>query len=311
MKTHCASAVVMVPPDDFGFNEETAGDNAWQARPALSQADVRASAQREFEGFASVLEAHGIQVMRLEKDPSRAVITPDAVFPNNWFSTTSEGTIVIFTAATPSRRAERRPVDLEKLLEDHGYDIRSYVYIGKIEESVRVLEGTGSMVFDHVGRKAYAGRSSRTHPEAFFEFTRLREHTEALLFETRDSSGHPIYHTNVMMSIGQGFAVVCTECILSADRDRVLEELSERRDVVEISMEQMERGFCGNILQLQNEQGEHVIAMSSTAFHAFTEGQREQLAAHGTLLHADLSTIESVGGGSARCMLAEIFLPKA
>jgi hypothetical protein len=310
MKAHCASAVVMVPPDDFGFNEETAGDNAWQARPSLSQAAVREAARREFDVFASALEAHGIQVMRLEKDPESEVITPDAVFPNNWFSTTSEGTIVIFTAATPSRRSERRPVDLERLLEEYGYDIRSYVYIGKIEESVRVLEGTGSMVFDHVARKAYAGRSSRTHPEAFFEFTRLREHTEAFLFETRDSSDHPIYHTNVMMSIGQGFVVVCTESILPSDRARVLAQLSQDREVIEISMEQMERGFCGNILQLKNGEGEHVIAMSSTAFHAFTGEQRERLAAHGKVLHADLSTIESVGGGSARCMLAEIFLPR-
>ena len=311
MKTHCASAVVMVPPDDFGFNEETAGDNAWQARSSLSEASVRQAAQREFHELASVLEAHGIEVMRLEKDPDSAVITPDGVFPNNWFSTTSEGTIVIFTAATPSRRAERRPLDLERLLEENGYDIRSYVYVGKIEESVRVLEGTGSMVFDHVGRRAYAGRSSRTHPEAFEEFTQLREHTEAILFETRDSSGHPIYHTNVMMSIGEGFVVVCTESIVPSDRERVLGQLSGDRDVIEISMEQMERGFCGNILQLQNTSGEKLIAMSSTAFHAFTGEQRERLAAHGKLLHADLSTIESVGGGSARCMLAEVFLPRA
>ena len=191
MNAHCASAVVMVPPVDFGFNEETAGDNAWQARSLLSKSEVRAAAQREFDAFEAVLEANGIEVMRLEKNPESEVITPDAVFPNNWFSTTSEGTIVIFTAATPSRRAERRPVDLERLLEMHGYDIRSYVYIGKIEESVRVLEGTGSMVFDHVGRKAYAGRSSRTHPEAFYEFTRLREHTEAVLFGPVTLRGMP------------------------------------------------------------------------------------------------------------------------
>jgi len=302
--------VVMVPPDDFGFNEETAGDNAWQARPTGSIDGIRATAHREFEGFAGVLQEHGVQVMRLEKDPESPVVTPDAVFPNNWFSTTSEGTIVIFTAATPSRRAERRPGSLENLLVANGYDIRSYVYIGRIEESVRVLEGTGSMVFDHRGRRAYAGRSSRTHPEAFFEFTRLREHTESLLFETRDSSGQPIYHTNVMMSIGEKFGVVCTECVHPSDREQVLASLSRDREVIDISMAQMEQGFCGNILQLQNSDGEPLIAMSSTAYDSFTSAQRDRLVAHGKLLHADLSTIESVGGGSARCMLAEIFLPK-
>jgi hypothetical protein len=299
----------MVPPVDFGFNEETAADNAWQTRPAPT-GEIRSRACAEFDGFAAVLTAAGVHVMRLEKPATARMATPDAVFPNNWFSTTAEGSIVIYTAATPNRRAERHPATLERLLQSHGYDIRSYVYIGRIEESVRVLEGTGSMVFDHRNRVSYASRSARTHPEAFWEFVRLRGHSGSVLFDTRDPQGRPIYHTNVMLSIGDQFAVVCTDCIVPEDRARVLERLAWGREVIEISMDQMMNGFCGNILALESADGKPLIAMSSRAHAAFGEEGRQRLSKHGALIHAPLDTIESIGGGSARCMLAEIFLPR-
>lgn len=301
----------MVPPEDFGFNEETAGDNAWQNRLTDTPAEIRAKAMQEFEDFTQVLRGHGVQVLCLSKTSDDLPPLPDAVFPNNWFSTSVDGTVVIYTAATPNRRAERRPLDLERLVLANGFDIRSYVYIGRIEESVRVLEGTGSMVFDHLHRVSYAARSDRTHPAAFREFVRLRGHTEGVLFDASDSRGQPIYHTNVMMSIGTHFAVVCSDCIAPTHRDYVVERLADTREVFAISMDQMEKGFCGNILELQSQDGEPLIAMSSRAYEAFGEDGRAFLSRFGTLVHSDLATIEAVGGGSARCMLAEIFLPQA
>jgi len=301
----------MVPPEDFGFNEETAGDNAWQNRLTVAPEDVRSQALAEFDGFVLALRQQGVEVMCLEKGSDERPALPDAVFPNNWFSTSVDGTVVIYTAATPNRRAERRPLDLERLVLAHGFDVRSYVYIGRIEESVRVLEGTGSMVFDHLHRVSYAARSDRTHPAAFREFVRLRGHTEGVLFDAADSRGQPIYHTNVMMSIGRQFAVVCADAIAPTHRDYVVGRLADTREVYTISLEQMEQGFCGNILELRNRDGASVIAMSTRAYETFGEEGRAWLGRFGTLVHSDLNTIETVGGGSARCMLAEIFLPRS
>ena len=172
------------------------------------------------------------------------------------------------------------------------------------------LEGTGSMVIDHAHETVYAAESQRCHPKQFNNFIHARRYREGVLFKTRGSSGKPIYHTNVMMSIGKTFVVICGECIVPEERDEVLGRLARYHDVIEISIPQMEQSMCGNILQIRNSADEPLIVMSRRAFNGFDDDQKWRLRRHGRLIPVDIDTIEQVGGGSARCMMAEIFLPR-
>ncbi|MFO7913453.1 MAG: arginine deiminase-related protein, partial [Desulfotignum sp.] len=185
------------------------------------------------------------------------------------------------------------------------------IHVGALDEQERFLEGTGSMVIDHREEIVYAARSHRCHPDQFDNFIRLRFYREGILFDTRSSRGKPVYHTNVIMSIGEHFSVICLDCITEADqRNRVRTSLARSFDVIDISMDQMEHHFCGNILQVNAANGIPFIVMSRRAFTGFTPEQIRRLEQYGTILPVALETIESVGGGSARCMMAEIFSEK-
>ena len=317
----------MVRPRDFGFNEQTAGDNEFQTRPAASAAEITRRANVEFQAMADRLRAEEVDVMVLEPAASGGLSqfsfdengtvplctrVPDAVFPNNWFSTEHDGTLIVYPMMAPNRRAERRVADLERLLRQAGRVVKNVIYLGGIEEDKRFLEGTGSLVIDHLARVVYATRSERCHPEQFENFLHLRSYQEGILFDARGSSGKPVYHTNVMMGLGDRFAVICPDAIPdSAQRTRVMQSLERSFDVMEISVAQMEKHFCGNLLQLRSRAGKPLIVMSARAETGFTPEQRRRLAAYGKLVSVDLDTIETIGGGSARCMLAEIFLPRA
>jgi len=313
---HVASAVVMVRPVDFMFNEQTASDNEFQHMPVDVRAEsVNSSAMKEFEQSVQRLRDEGVNVVVLEgiTKQSQRNKTPDAVFCNNWFTTHPNGDIYVYPLSTPNRREEvKRLDDLTALLTKNGYVINEIKRIAPEDEDQKFLESTGSMVFDHVNKIIYAARSIRMHDDLLEEWMNVHGEYRAVVFDTQSSHGLPFYHTNVMMSVGEKFAVVCLESICEKDRIRVLEELKKDREVIDISLEQAEQYFCGNILQLKSEKtGEMVIAMSESCLKGFTADQLEILKKNGKIVAFPISkTIEFVGGGSARCMLGEIFLPK-
>lgn len=303
-----ANTLVMVRPVDFGFNEETALDNEFQHKPKNAK-EVRENALVEFDNMVANLTQAGIKVLVLEKD-DLTTSTPDAVFPNNWFSTNKKGELIIYPMFAENRRQERRIDDLESLLQQNGYEVKQRQILGNINEHEKILEGTGVLVIDHQNGVLYASESERCHPEQLAHFQAKHNYAQSHLFQTQSSKGKAIYHTNVMMSVGDGFAVVCAECFADADEyAAVKQKLAETRDVIEISLAQMEQHFCGNILHVMNAEGERHIVMSQQAYDGFTPEQKARLEAHGRLLPNVINTIEDVGGGSARCMIAEIFLP--
>ena len=306
------SHVIMVRSDSFRMNEETAENNHYQQSIAgLTPEEVVDRSREEFEGLVSLLESHGVQVLVWDELPD--CVTPDCLFPNNWFSTHDNGTFVLYPMFAPNRRLERRediPVDLEHL---HGFQIEDIIDFSEFEEHNKFLEGTGSMVLDRVHEKAYAALSERTDRGALAHYCSAMD-VEGVAFEafqTVNNQRLPIYHTNVMMSIGTGFAAVCLDCIDDQEeRELVRESLVEDGlDVIELTEEQI-GAFAGNMLEIQG-QSEQLIVMSSAAFNALTPTQKERLSQHGTLVHADLTTIETCGGGSARCMIAENHLPRS
>ncbi len=306
--TRTADTVLMVRPRDFGYNEETGIDNEFQNRPDMDQNEINKRANKEFDNMVHGLRSKGVIVLILEPPIRKDITTPDAIFPNNWFSTEHDGTILTYPMMAKNRKAERRLLEVEKLLNRNGYTIRNCINVGRLDEPEKFLEGTGSLVIDHVDEVVYAARSERCHPDQFDNFVRLRFYPESILFDTKSSSGRPIYHTNVMMSLGEKYAVICADCIPDrAQREKVVSRLEKSFDVMTITMEQMEKHFCGNILEVRNQQNQPFIVMSENARMGFTQDQKKFLGQYGEILSFDLSTIERTGGGSARCMMAEIF----
>lgn len=309
MKPQLTDTVVMVRPQDFAYNEQTAVDNSFQHRPDDS-CNVTEQALNEFSAMVEALRAASINVLVLEPAKQQQSATPDAVFPNNWFSTTVEGKLLIYPMYTENRRQERRVDDLIKLLEQQ-FNVQSLEWLSEPNESEQILEGTGALVIDHLQQRLYATQSERCHPQLFADFCVANGYSDNQLFQTQSPQGQPIYHTNVMMSIGDQFAVICDECFVDpAQYRQVKQRLAAQRQVIEITYQQMADHFCGNILQLRNSEGERVIVMSQSAYRGFTHTQRIQLAQYGKLLPCAIDTIESIGGGSARCMIAEVFLPR-
>ncbi|NOX34625.1 MAG: hypothetical protein GXP56_12995 [Deltaproteobacteria bacterium] len=306
--TRTADTILMVRPRDFGYNEETGVDNEFQNKPDMSPELINKKASKEFQAMVDGLKSRGVTVLVLEPPISRDITTPDAIFPNNWFSTEHDGTILTYPMMAKNRQAERRLLEIEKLLNKNGYTIRNCINVGRLDEPEKFLEGTGSLIIDHVDEKVYAARSERCHPDQFDNFIRLRFYLEGILFDTKSSSGKPVYHTNVMMSLGKKYAVICLECITDKkQRNHVLSTLKKSFDVMEITMGQMENHFCGNILEVRNNKNDPFIVMSKNACQGFTRAQKSFLEQYGEILSFDLSTIEKTGGGSARCMMAEIF----
>ena len=295
-----ARRVLMIEPVGFRSNPETAGDNAFQRAPGdESPQALEIAAREEFTRLRQALEARGVEVVWRAAAADRAA--PDAVFPNNWFSTHADGTLVLYPLRAPSRRLERREEIVATLRQSYPQVIDFTAH----EAEDRFLEGTGSLVIDEPARIVYAGESPRTDPRLVEDWAQ-RLGYDPVIFRATDALGRPIYHTNVLLGVGTGWTVVCSEAIDPLDRPEVLATLAETgHDTIDISRGQME-AFCGNVLELESETGERLVVMSDRAFHAFTDEQRAILAARAELVHADLTTIETHGGGSARCMLAEL-----
>lgn len=300
--------VLLIRPKCFGPNAQTAGSNAFQQSPASGDDAIQAGAMREFDGLVAALERAGVRTHVF--DDTATPLKPDAVFPNNWVTFHDDGMVVLYPMAAANRRPERRRDVIEALGAQHGFRIERVLDLSPLEARGEFLEGTGSLVLDRANRIAYAALSSRTTVEALREFA-SRLTYEVVAFATADAAGRPVYHTNVVMSIGERFAVICAEVLPDAqERRRVLKSLQQSgRRVIPIKIAQME-AFAGNILQLNTAGGEPVIAMSAAARAAFTPDQLGLLAAFAGLVAVPLPTIESVGGGSTRCMLAEVFLPR-
>lgn len=302
-----ANCVVMVPPKEFAFNAETARDNEFQHQVTESTEQVRKQAMQEFKTMVGQLRQVGVQVVEFDY-PLGDVETPDAVFPNNWFSTTADGALYTFPMACENRQQEVRPEALREALEAAGRSVFSEDSLTDYLAENAHLESTGVMVIDHVNRTIYAALSQRCDREVLEDYAERIGYERVVSFQTALPSGKPIYHTNVMMAIGEHFCVICDEVIPEFERRFVLKSLAKDKQVVSISLEQMNQ-FCGNILELETVNGDKVIAMSQSAYDAFSPAQRAQLSSHGKLLPFNVQTIESIGGGSVRCMLGEVFLP--
>ncbi|HQW87690.1 MAG TPA: arginine deiminase-related protein [Flavobacteriales bacterium] len=302
---HTASAVILVRPTAFGFDPETAQSNAFQQ--LVNDPDIRRLAEEEFDGLLHELDRSGIGTTVLDPvDPT----APNAVFPNNWFSTHADGTVVLYPMCTPSRRRERDRA-LDETLEREGFHVNRLVDLCALEQADRFLEGTGSLVLDRVRNVAYAALSPRTSERGLNVWCGVMDGHQVPFLATMDGTlaGQPVYHTNVVLSIGEGFAVVCTEAMpYPVDREDVQAELERAGKVlIPITLRQMHQ-YVGNLLQLRSPKGPAIL-LSTAAFGALDPVQRRLLEAHGQLVPVPVPTIEAVGGGSVRCMLAENFLP--
>jgi hypothetical protein len=304
-RRRCTDSVLMIRPARFGSNPETADSNRFQQSDA-APGDA-AAALHEFDALAERLARAGVDVVVAEDTPEPA--KPDACFPNNWVSFHSDGTVVLYPMMAPSRRAERRREPIAQL-EQAGFRVSRTVDLSPLEARGEFLEGTGSLVLDRATRVAYACRSPRTTAAAIAEFSSALGY-RVVAFDALGPGGRPAYHTNVLMAIGDGFAAICAEAIADeARRAAVLEELARPGgEVIEIDAAEM-NGFAGNLLALRSCRGDPLISISEAAMKALAPARRRRLERYGAILTVAIPTIERLGGGSVRCMLAENFLPR-
>ncbi|GGF11554.1 citrulline utilization hydrolase CtlX [Hymenobacter cavernae] len=301
------STVFLVRPTRFSFNAETAASNFFQQNlGGLTPEVIQAQAFAEFDAAVATLRATGVQVLVFEDTPMPP--KPDAVFPNNWLTLHPDGRVLLYPMCAPNRRPERRPDILAKL--GQQFTITEVVDLSHHEQEGRFLEGTGSILFDHTHRVAYACLSPRTDAALFAEVAAKLGY-RPVPFHAHDQQGQPIYHTNVMMCIGPRFAVVCLASITDArERSAVSASLTATgHELVDITLEQVAR-FAGNMLALRGAAAE-LLVLSQQAYDALTTAQRQTLGRYAELVPLAIPTIETIGGGSARCMLAEVFLPEA
>ncbi|HZY38582.1 MAG TPA: arginine deiminase-related protein [Mucilaginibacter sp.] len=298
------SRILMIRPVNFGFNEQTAESNAFQNRDAQSESANR-QAQKEFDGMVNTLRANGVDVTVV--DDTMEPHTPDSIFPNNWVSFHSDGQVFLYPMQAENRRLERRE-DTINGLEDN-FTVKHIIDLSRFEEENKFLEGTGSMVLDRENKIAYACISPRTDREVLHVFCQQAGYAP-VTFDAVDENGQAIYHTNVLMCVGSRFAVICLESIPNPHEKLVVKEslLSTKKEIVDISFDQMNR-FAGNMLEVKNMAQETLIVMSKNAYEALLEEQKNVLKKYGKLVYADINTIETIGGGSARCMMAEVHLP--
>lgn len=304
-----SSDVLMIRPARFAGNEQTAPSNRFQQFDAASDgSSIQSRALAEFNALAHALQDAGVQVHTFDDTPEPH--TPDAIFPNNWVSFHGDGTVVLYPMLAANRRLERRLDLIEALNSQRGFHVVNSVDLTHREAEGKFLEGTGSLVLDRVNRIAYACLSPRTDMDVLGEFAQRLDYDVAA-FEAFDAGGAAIYHTNVLMSVGTSFAAICGDCIEPARRDAVLGMLrSSGRIVIELSFEQM-HSFAGNMLELRTRTGATIVAMSDTARSSLSAGQSRQLQeAAGRIVSSPIPTIERLGGGSVRCMLAEVHLPR-
>jgi hypothetical protein len=300
--------LLMVRPACFAANPQTLESNRFQ-HVGGDIGQLQATALEEFNALVTQLTQAHVRVHVF--DDSIEPVKPDAIFPNNWFSTHADGSLVLYPMLAENRRLERRGDIVDALCNRGGFNVTRTIDLSACEKQGHYLEGTGSLVLDRINRIAYACRSPRTHPDVLSDFARQLGY-ESAVFEAVDTTGTPIYHTNVMMCVGTRLAVICSAAVREKERDAVLDLLRMTgHEVIELSQDQI-AAFAGNMLELQNSDGQTLVALSASAANALDEEQRETLERFGgPLLIAPIPTIERYGGGSVRCMLAEICLPKA
>ena len=300
-----AQNILLVRPSDFSYNKETAVSNTFQQQTNLSTAAIHQKVTEEFDAFVKTLRLKGINVLVI--DDTKLPSKPDAVFPNNWASYHEDGTIILYPMCAPNRRLEKRPEIISIIRKQ--FRVNNIIDLSAYELSGRFLEGTGSIIFDHTNRIAYACLSPRTD-KALFEQLAKQLQYKPLSFYANDPTGIAIYHTNVMMCIAEKFAVICLDSISNnVEKELVSQTLSQTgHDIIDISFEQMNR-FAGNMLALKSNTGKDLLAMSQSAFDSLTADQKFIIEQYCEVVPLSISTIETIGGGSARCMIAEIFLP--
>ena len=293
--------ILMVRPVNFAFNEQTAASNPFQK--LSEQTEVQQKALQEFDVFVEVLRENGVDVTVLNDTPEPH--TPDSIFPNNWVSFHEDGSVFLYPMQAENRRLERKVFYAIK----EAFETKQVYDLSYFEHQDKFLEGTGSMVLDRENKLAYACISPRTDVDVINEFCKISGY-QSVLYHAEDEFGKAVYHTNVLMCIGDRFAVICLDSIADdTEKEAVKEALQQSgKEVIEISFAQM-NAFAGNMLQLQSKSAESLLVMSRRAFSSLTKTQIETLERYCKLVHSPLNTIETNGGGSARCMMAEVFLP--
>ena len=304
------NTILMIRPVRFRMNEQTAVNNYFMEDIDLQDNTINLKAQQEFDAFVAILRAKGIEVIVVEDTPDPD--TPDSIFPNNWISFHSNGTVVIYPMFAENRRKERRE-DILDILETKGFLIENIVDYTSAEEEGLFLEGTGSILMDRVNQKVYCALSDRAHEELVIEFCEDFECTPVIFTAYQSVNGErlPIYHTNVMMCMGEDYAVICLNSIDDKkERKNVVDHLKgDGKEIIDITEEQMHH-FAGNMLQVAGRSGERYLIMSSAAYKSLSLDQIRTLEKYNPIVHSNLDTIEACGGGSARCMMAEVFLPR-
>ena len=303
------NSILMIRPNNFGYNEETALDNHYQNQGSLEM-NANENAQKEFDNMVFNLRQNGISVYVFQDDDIN--YTPDSIFPNNWISFHENGDVGLYPMYAENRRLERRP-EVIKFLEDEGFNIDNIVDYSSAESENKFLEGTGSMILDRENRIAYCSISKRSNEDLFIEFCEDFEFTP-VLFNSYQSVGDkrlPIYHTNVMMCVATNYVVICLDSIDDKkQRKNVANFINQSgKKLIEISENQVE-SFAGNMLELLNDKGDSILVMSKSAENSLSEIQKNSIKKYSQIISSNINTIEVCGGGSARCMMAEIFLPK-
>lgn len=310
LKKQITDTIMMIRPVAFRMNEQTAVNNYFQEDLDLKNAEINRRAQEEFDGFVEKLKSVGVNVIVIHDD--LLMDTPDSIYPNNWISLHQTGDIALYPMFAENRRRERREEVLERL-EEEGFLIHNVYDYTEAENEGLFLEGTGNLLLDRVNRKAYCALSPRADEELLIEFCEDFEYTPVIFVanQTVDGQRLPIYHTNVMMCLGDSFCVICLDAIDdSQERKNVVKHLkNDGKEIIEISEDQMHH-FAGNMLQVQGKDSTYLV-MSQSAKDSLTQAQIDTIHKYSKILTSDLTTIETCGGGSARCMMAEVFLPRA
>ncbi len=298
------NTIFLVRPSSFSFKTETSISNTFQDPLSASKETIQQKVLAEFDAFTNKLTAKGIQVHIF--DDTLFPNKPDAIFPNNWISFHQDGTVILYPMLAHNRRPERR----EEIVTffKNNYSVQSLLDLTQYEKDNLFLEGTGSIVFDHIHKIAYAALSPRTHKELFLTVCDYL-HYKPVSFHAFDNSGIPIYHTNVMMCITKNFAVICLDSIPdNIERAMLVNQLKNTgNEIVKISYEQMNQ-FAGNMLALQTNDNKEILVLSQSAFDSLNSTQKKEIEKYVALLPMSIPTIETIGGGSARCMIAEVFL---
>ena len=311
MNKQYTHTILMVEPVDFRFNTQTAVNNYFQTKVEEVEATAQENALKEFKGMVSKLREHGVNVVVLQD--TLTPHTPDSIFPNNWISFHENKMIALYPMFAENRRVERREDEVLELLMEKGFEADEIMDYSSAEEDEIYLEGTGSIILDRVNKIAYAAISPRTDEELFIEFCEDFEYSPVIFdaMQTVDGERMQIYHTNVMMCVGDEYAVICLSTLDDkAEKKNVVDHLKKSgKEIIDITEEQMHK-FAGNMLQVGGMGASKYLVMSQTAVESLTQEQIAQIEKFNPILTVDIHTIETLGGGSARCMMAEVFLPK-